>query len=282
MSVKVKDYKDFIKAYNASKCPSVTGKKKAELKVLAESLGFTESDIKTTERKTAPKRAVIKAPKTAVVKAPKKAPVKKEPKEFKTKLQRMAERAEKKLERLRDERKKQESKIAPTKTIKVPQADKKELKVLVADVEKSLSVTPNKEQLKELLGEVEKSLSVPKRTPNPNPKADLKKLSDDELKKDLNIIIDNYIFDNDKKINKILEPIFSVPKYRAGDAIKEANEKFKKLNTELGKDYKNLFDGFKKYNTEMNNRKMNTQSYIKKINDYRKKNIEYIKRTLEI
>ena len=32
----------------------------------------------------------------------------------------------------------------------------------------------------------------------------------------------------------------------------------------------------------MTNRKINTQPYIKKINDYRKKNIEYIKRTLEI
>lgn len=278
MPPKVKDYKDFIKAHNASKCPTISGKKKAELKVLAESLGFKESDIKTTERKTAPKKAVVKK---AVVKAPKKAVVK-QPKIPKTKLQRMAERADKKLERMRAERKKQELKIAPTRKIKIPQADKKELKNLVKDVEKSLSVTPNQEQLKELLADVEKSLSIPKRTPNPNPKKDIKKLSDGELKKDLNTIIDNYIFDNNKKVNKILEPIFTVPKYRAGDAIKGANEKFKKLNPELGKDYKNLFDRFKKYNTEMINRKINTQSYIKKINDYRKKNIEYIKRTLEI
>lgn len=267
MSAKVKDYKDFIKAHNKKNCPSITGKKKAELKALAESLGFVDSDVKTTERKTTER-------KTTERKTPAKKAVVKAPTIPKTKLERMAERAEKKLERIRAERKKQD--------IKIPQADKEELKALIADVEKSLSVTPNQEELKELLADVEKSSAPPKRKPNPNPKADLKKSTDAGLKKDLNTIIDNYIFDNDKKISKLLDPIFTVPMYRAGDIIKEAKEKFKKLNPELGKDYKELFDRFKKYNTEMTNRKINTQPYIKKINDYRKKNIEYIKRTLEI
>ena len=260
MPAKVKDYKDFIKAHNKKNCPSITGKKKAELKALAESLGFIDSDVK-------------KAP---VKKAPvKKAPEKKEPKEFKTKLQRMAERADKKLELMRAERKKQE--------IKVPKAEKEELKSLVKEVEKSLSKPkrfqfspkpPNKRNPKKRLS--------PKPPRNPNPNKDLKKSTDAELKKDLTIIIDNYIFDNNKKVNEILNPIFTIPKYRAGDVIKEANEKFKKLNPELGRDYKNLFDKFKKYNTEMINRKINTQPYIKRLNDYRKKNISYIKRTLEI
>ena len=274
MPAKVKDYKDFIKAHNSKNCPSITGKKKAELKALAESLGFIESDVKTTERKIAP------AKKAPAKKAPaKKAPVK-EPTIPKTKLERMAERAEKKLERMRAERKKQDIETAPSKNIKIPLADEKELKDLVASVEKSLSVTPNQEELKELIEDTNKKLSVPKR--KPNPKVDVKKLNDTELKNNLNIIIDNYIFDNNKKVNKILKPIFTVPMYIAGDAIKEANEKFKKINPELGKDYKELFDTFKKYSTEMTNRKIDTQPYIKQINDYRKKNIEFIRKTLEI
>ena len=265
MPAKVKDYKDFIKAHNNKNCPSITGKKKAELKALAESLGFKEDDVKTTERKTAP------AKKEPAKKEPaKKAPAKKEPTIPKTKLERMAERAEKKLERMRAERKKQDMETPPSKNIKNPNVDEKELKELVVNVEKDLAIqrykiTPKPTQIR-----------------NPNPKVDVKKINDTELKNNLNIIIDNYIFDNDKKVNKILKPIFTVPKYIAGDAIKEANEKFKKLNPELGKDYKELFDTFKKYSTEMTNRKINTQPYIKKINDYRKKNIEYIRKTLEI
>ena len=71
----VKDYKKFIQAENKKKCPTITGKKKAALKVLAESLGFKEP-----EKKAKPKKAVVKAPKKAPKKAPvKKAPVKKEP-----------------------------------------------------------------------------------------------------------------------------------------------------------------------------------------------------------
>ena len=227
MPVKVKDYKDFIKAHNKKNCPSVTGKKKAELKVLAESLGFKENDIKTVERKKAPTK---KAP---TKKAPtKKAPTKKAP--------------------MRAERKKIESKITGV--------DEKELK--------------------ELLKDVEKILSVPLR--NPNPKKDLKKITDNNLIKDLTIIIDNYIFDNDKKINKILDPIFITPMNRVGDVRKDAVNKFKKLNSELGKDYKELFNKFKKYNAEMIIRNINNQPYIKRLNEYRKKNMEYIKRILKI
>tara|TARA_R110000772_G_scaffold252184_1_gene367438 strand:+ start:1229 stop:1912 length:684 start_codon:yes stop_codon:yes gene_type:complete len=227
MPVKVKDYKDFIKAHNKKNCPSVTGKKKAELKVLAESLGFKENDIKTVERKKAPTK---KAP---TKKAPtKKAPTKKAP--------------------MRAERKKIESKITGV--------DEKELK--------------------ELLKDVEKILSVPLR--NPNPKKDLKKITDNNLIKDLTIIIDNYIFDNDKKINKILDPIFITPMNRVGDVRKDAVKKFEKINSELGKDYKELFNKFKKYNAEMIIRNINTQPYIKRLNEYRKKNMEYIKRILKI
>ena len=244
MPVKVKDYKDFIKAHNNKNCPSITGKKKAELKILAESLGFKEDDIKTTERKAPVKKAVVKkepakkepAKKEPAKKAPAKKAVVKPPTIPKTKLERMAERAEKKLEKMRAERKKQDMERPPSKNIKNPNVDEQELKELLADVEKSLSVTPNQEELKELLEDTNKKLNVPKR--KPNPKVDVKKLNDTELKNNLNIIIDNYIFDNDKKVNKILQPIFTVPMYRAGAVIKEANEKFKKLNPELGKDYK--------------------------------------------
>jgi hypothetical protein len=50
----VKNYKDFIKLQKRERCPTVTGKRKAALKTLAESLGFTEAE---TKRAPATKRA---------------------------------------------------------------------------------------------------------------------------------------------------------------------------------------------------------------------------------
>jgi len=79
----VKDYKDFIKAHNNKNCPSITGKKKAELKALAESLGYIEPAKKAPAKKAVVKKEPAKKEpvKKAVVKKAvvKKEPVKKEP-----------------------------------------------------------------------------------------------------------------------------------------------------------------------------------------------------------
>ena len=84
----VKDYKKFIQAENKKRCPTISGKKKADLKRLAESMGYKEPEKKAPAKKAPAKKAPAKkAPaKKAVVKKEaikkpvvKKAPEKKKP-----------------------------------------------------------------------------------------------------------------------------------------------------------------------------------------------------------
>jgi len=57
----VKDYKKFIQAENKKNCPSISGKKKAELKRLATNLGYKEPEKKAKVKKApAKKKAVVK------------------------------------------------------------------------------------------------------------------------------------------------------------------------------------------------------------------------------
>ena len=56
----VKDYKKFIQAQNKKNCPSITGKKKAELKKLAVELGYIEPAKKAPVKKAPAKKAPAK------------------------------------------------------------------------------------------------------------------------------------------------------------------------------------------------------------------------------
>ena len=79
----VKDYKKFIQAENKKRCPTISGKKKADLKRLAESIGYKEPEKKAPAKKAPAKKAPAKKAvvKKEAIKKPvvKKAPEKKKP-----------------------------------------------------------------------------------------------------------------------------------------------------------------------------------------------------------